>query len=271
MVSLSSMQQHGHFQEMPAGFAKPRDLAPFLKTLRRILEVESPDIIRWTPDGRAFEIHDMDSMMREVLPKYFKHRKYTSFQRQLNYFNFRKWTKSKASVCTFSNEFFVRDHPELAYRITRKKSMPTTKVNATKPNSNAVTRHISQAASSTVNSSFPTSTLDSLSMNQQMWKNADMSISIPVKFGGPTSSPLPSPTDVDAVFHEWDIMEPRRNASYPLFYGYHDNSLESFDWIDQIIPSSLAPSTYEDYLNTESPENSQMVRNTQFVFPAMRL
>ncbi|EEY59256.1 HSF-type DNA-binding protein, putative [Phytophthora infestans T30-4] len=84
---------------------------------------ESDTVLRWTPDGRAFEIHDMQEMTARVLPKYFKHCKYTSFQRQLNYFNFRKWTKSKAVVCTFSNDFFLRDQPELAWRITRKKSL----------------------------------------------------------------------------------------------------------------------------------------------------
>ncbi|EGZ24992.1 hypothetical protein PHYSODRAFT_285011 [Phytophthora sojae] len=101
----------------------PREVAPFLKSLRRMLQDESDAVLRWTPDGRAFEIHDMDEMMARVLPKYFKHSKYTSFQRQLNYFNFRKWTKSKAVVCTFSNDFFLRDQPELAWRITRKKSL----------------------------------------------------------------------------------------------------------------------------------------------------
>ncbi|KAE9299899.1 hypothetical protein PF008_g23137 [Phytophthora fragariae] len=109
----------------PASSASPppREVAPFLKSLRRMLQDESDAVLRWTPDGRAFEIHDMDEMMARVLPKYFKHSKYTSFQRQLNYFNFRKWTKSKAVVCTFSNDFFLRDQPELAWRITRKKSL----------------------------------------------------------------------------------------------------------------------------------------------------
>ncbi|KAL3657840.1 hypothetical protein V7S43_017218 [Phytophthora oleae] len=101
----------------------PREVAPFLKSLRRMLQDESDAVLRWTPDGRAFEIHDMHEMMAHVLPKYFKHCKYTSFQRQLNYFNFRKWTKSKAIVCTFSNDFFLRDQPELVWRITRKKSL----------------------------------------------------------------------------------------------------------------------------------------------------
>ena len=98
-------------------------VAPFLRSLRIILQIESEEVMRWTTDGLAFEILDMKLMTEHILPKYFKHSKYASFQRQLNYFNFRKWTKSKATRCTFSNEFFVRDHPELAWRITRKKSI----------------------------------------------------------------------------------------------------------------------------------------------------
>ncbi|KAG7380651.1 hypothetical protein PHYPSEUDO_006952 [Phytophthora pseudosyringae] len=103
--------------------AKPTEVAPFLRSLRQMLDSESPRILRWSADGKAFEIHDMAAMMRLVLPKYFKHGKYTSFQRQLNYFSFRKWTKSKAVVCTFSNQFFQRDQPALSWRITRKKSL----------------------------------------------------------------------------------------------------------------------------------------------------
>nr|CCA20520.1 HSFtype DNAbinding protein putative [Albugo laibachii Nc14] len=109
---------HDHVSKIDPG------LAPFLKSLRIILQNESQDIMRWTADGLAFEILDMGLMTERILPKYFKHSKYTSFQRQLNYFNFRKWTKSKATRCTFSNKFFVRDDPELAWCITRKKTVP---------------------------------------------------------------------------------------------------------------------------------------------------
>ncbi|KAG6951794.1 hypothetical protein JG688_00013587 [Phytophthora aleatoria] len=109
-----------------------KEVAPFLKSLRLMLDNESPQILRWTSDGNAFEIHDMAAMTGYVLPKYFKHRKYASFQRQLNYFHFRKWTKSRAVVCTFSNQFFQRDQPALTWRITRKRSLSPAK-SSTKP------------------------------------------------------------------------------------------------------------------------------------------
>ncbi|CAK4080465.1 unnamed protein product [Aphanomyces euteiches] len=116
---------HGFFSgdESPSESRKAREMAPFLRNLRNMLDRESPEVLRWNKDGTAFEIHDMDEMMNTVLPKYFKHKKYTSFQRQLNYFNFKKWTKSRANVCTFSNELFTRHEPHRSTYITRKKSM----------------------------------------------------------------------------------------------------------------------------------------------------
>ncbi|ETV96485.1 hypothetical protein H310_10216 [Aphanomyces invadans] len=100
-----------------------REMAPFLRNLRNMLEMESPEVLRWNKDGSAFEIHNMDELTHTILPKYFKHNKYTSFQRQLNYFHFKKWTKSRANVCTFSNDFFLRDDPDKSLWITRKKAL----------------------------------------------------------------------------------------------------------------------------------------------------
>ncbi|EEY62723.1 HSF-type DNA-binding protein, putative [Phytophthora infestans T30-4] len=115
------------WEQDPADGTPVKEVAPFLKSLRIMLDNESSRILRWTPDGHAFEIHDMAAMTDYVLPKYFKHRKYASFQRQLNYFHFRKWTKSRAVVCTFSNQFFQRDLPALTWRITRKRSLSPAK------------------------------------------------------------------------------------------------------------------------------------------------
>ncbi|CAH0485374.1 unnamed protein product [Peronospora farinosa] len=120
------MQAHPQTQES-ADVTPVKEVAPFLRSLRRMLDTESPYIVRWTPDGKAFEIYDIIAISDYVLPKYFKHCKNASFQRQLNYFNFRKWTKSRAVVCTFSNQFFQRDQPALMWRIRRKHSLSLTK------------------------------------------------------------------------------------------------------------------------------------------------
>lgn len=95
---------------------------PFLMLLRQMLDDASEAMIRWTGDGKAFEIIDVPAFIDHVLPKYFSHRNYASFQRQLNYFNFRKWTRVQATHCTFSNAIFTRDHPELMIQINRKRA-----------------------------------------------------------------------------------------------------------------------------------------------------
>ncbi|GLD98338.1 hypothetical protein PINS_up007035 [Pythium insidiosum] len=204
----------------PASESTPRDVAPFLKQLRRMLDNESAVILRWTRDGRAFEIHDMAQMTDYVLPKYFKHRKYTSFQRQLNYFNFRKWTKSKATVCTFSNEYFQRDRPELAWRITRKKSVHST---ASKARSSPPPAPVSTPAPAP-------------SAADSFWRATIHVPSSPAQ--GHSSKhflPMLSPTDVDVLpFHPFEAMEPIPHSHASAADA--TDLLESLDWIDVLLP-----------------------------------
>ncbi|CAI5738219.1 unnamed protein product [Hyaloperonospora brassicae] len=89
----------------------------FLRSLYAILQTEDPQIVSWVQNKAltpkcvtAFHILEMVRFEREVLPKYFKHQKFASFQRQLNNFGFRKWTKTQSSgVCTFSHNCFPPD------------------------------------------------------------------------------------------------------------------------------------------------------------------
>lgn len=89
----------------------------FLRSLYAILQTEDPHIISWVQNKdlkpnsvTAFHILEMKHFEREILPKYFKHQKFASFQRQLNNFGFRKWTKTQSSgVCTFSHNCFPPD------------------------------------------------------------------------------------------------------------------------------------------------------------------
>ncbi|KAF4038057.1 HSF-type DNA-binding [Phytophthora infestans] len=101
--------------------AKP-EAPKFLLLLYEILEVESSRVIRWSEDGLALQILDPMTVTEQILPKYFNHTNFHSFQRQLNYFGFRKWTKSKTDICTFSHPFFRENQPELLQLIKRKKA-----------------------------------------------------------------------------------------------------------------------------------------------------
>uniref|UniRef100_K3WRA9 HSF-type DNA-binding domain-containing protein n=1 Tax=Globisporangium ultimum (strain ATCC 200006 / CBS 805.95 / DAOM BR144) TaxID=431595 RepID=K3WRA9_GLOUD len=86
----------------------PTKVPKFLQSLYAILHDEDQNILTWSADGAYFQVLDVARLEREVLPKYFKHGKFTSFQRQLNNFSFRKWTKTRANVCTFSHDVLVR-------------------------------------------------------------------------------------------------------------------------------------------------------------------
>ncbi|CAM9881524.1 unnamed protein product, partial [Laminaria digitata] len=65
----------------------------FPSKLYEILEGENPDIVGWTSTGRGFEVRDHARLSSEVLGRFFKQDKFSSFQRQLNLYGFRKITK----------------------------------------------------------------------------------------------------------------------------------------------------------------------------------
>nr|CCA20048.1 HSFtype DNAbinding protein putative [Albugo laibachii Nc14] len=92
----------------------------FLRCLYEILKEEDPLIIAWSHYGTAFQIKQPALLATQILPNYFKHRNVSSFQRQLNYFGFKKWTKTQTDICTFSHPCFVRDNKEKMRLIKRK-------------------------------------------------------------------------------------------------------------------------------------------------------
>ena len=56
------------------------------------------------------DVHNPHKLASDVLHKYFRHSKYASFQRQLNYFGFRKLAgKGKMSPCSYVNDAATMD------------------------------------------------------------------------------------------------------------------------------------------------------------------
>ncbi|GMF31260.1 unnamed protein product [Phytophthora lilii] len=221
--------------------ARPKEVAPFLRSLRQMLDSESPAILRWTADGTAFEIHDMAAMMRLVLPKYFKHAKYTSFQRQLNYFSFRKWTKSKAVVCTFSNPFFQRDQPALAGRITRKKSLHATDAKRSESPRRASGSGSGNSTDEVATSKPSAATPKKSARTKKLTRRAPtpMAIKLPA---GEASSPasFPSPTDAFALDLSRVYGEVAEIRFHEPLAAPGEADAQSLDWVDALY-SSLEP------------------------------
>lgn len=83
-------------------------IAEFLYQLTKMLTDDNSEIIEWA-DGRI-KVHYPERLEGEVLHKYFRHSKFASFQRQLNYFGFRKIAgKGKMSPCSYVNEAATSD------------------------------------------------------------------------------------------------------------------------------------------------------------------
>ncbi|OQS01667.1 HSF-type DNA-binding protein [Achlya hypogyna] len=134
LAMTPSMPSMHHMNQMPMSLPTPLPtmqmdackrgwVAPFLLHLHQMLRRESPQIIRWTVDGKAFEILDKATMTEKILPKYFRNKNFASFQRQLNYFGFRKWSKSRAMHSTYSRDHFTRDNfDDLVYVKRQSKS-----------------------------------------------------------------------------------------------------------------------------------------------------
>jgi hypothetical protein len=86
--------------------------------LYRIIEDESDDIIKWQGEGTSFRIVDHDRFESEVIYKYFKHKKISSLQRQLNLYGFKCINRNDGKG-NFYHKNFMRDNLERVISIRR--------------------------------------------------------------------------------------------------------------------------------------------------------
>jgi HSF-type DNA-binding len=95
-------------ESLDDGNGQHHPIAEFLYQLTKMLTDDNNEIIEWI-DGRI-KVHYPERLEGEVLHKYFRHSKFASFQRQLNYFGFRKIAgKGKMSPCSYVNEGATSD------------------------------------------------------------------------------------------------------------------------------------------------------------------
>ncbi len=71
---------------------KNKNMIPnfLIKLLKILNEKENQDIISWNNDGESFVIKNINNFLTIVIPKYFKHKNFRSFVRQLNLYDFHK-------------------------------------------------------------------------------------------------------------------------------------------------------------------------------------
>jgi hypothetical protein len=90
----------------------------FPRRVAEILANENSDVIGWNPDGKSFRINDPLAFCGDILPRYFRHCKLTSFQRQLNLYGFQKVHVGPLGGAYF-HPLFQRDNVALMDQMKR--------------------------------------------------------------------------------------------------------------------------------------------------------
>jgi hypothetical protein len=99
-------------------------LNKFLSKTFHMIDNCPTDIATWSNSGDSFTIKDVQRFEKECLPKYFNHSKFSSFVRQLNFYNFQKLRgdpdlQIHTDSVRFAHEFFKMGRPDLLHKIQR--------------------------------------------------------------------------------------------------------------------------------------------------------
>lgn len=62
----------------------------FLRKTYHMIDTCDPSIATWSEDGETFIVKQPDVFSSKIIPQFFKHSKFSSFVRQLNFYGFRK-------------------------------------------------------------------------------------------------------------------------------------------------------------------------------------
>jgi hypothetical protein len=101
-----------------------------------MVDTSDPEVCTWSEDGGTFIVKDTQVFEKIIIPQFFKHNKFSSFVRQLNFYSFRKiryndsiridpeLEAKTAGYWRFYHPKFQKGHPEWLTDIKRTASHP---------------------------------------------------------------------------------------------------------------------------------------------------
>jgi len=108
------------------------DAPIFLKKTYEMIDTCGPEVATWSKDGTTFIIKNPDKFESEEIPKFFNHRNFSSFVRQLNFYGFRKIKTDPIRISdrpdksseefkywVFRHEKFLRGRPDLLSEVKK--------------------------------------------------------------------------------------------------------------------------------------------------------
>lgn len=90
----------------------------FVTKLYKMVDSEPTTIVSWIRGGTAFCIVDPKMMAEHCLPKYFRHRRFSSLIRQLNFYSFYRVQEGQLTI--YQHSFFRKGRPDLLVHIKRR-------------------------------------------------------------------------------------------------------------------------------------------------------
>lgn len=102
-------------------------VSPFIrKTFQMVSDDITNDTCTWDESGKSFIVRNELLFSSTVLPKYFRHKNFSSFVRQLNFYGFHKRSvTTKSQYIKFNHPYFQQNRIDLLIYIKRKPTEQT--------------------------------------------------------------------------------------------------------------------------------------------------
>ncbi|OQR99193.1 hypothetical protein ACHHYP_07197 [Achlya hypogyna] len=111
---------HGAFADSTDvdGLGSTNVTGSFVTKLFAMVETEPDSVVTWIREGTAFCIVQPKVLAETYLPKYFRHGRFSSLIRQLNFYSFYKVTEGSSII--YQHTYFRQGRPDLLQHIKRR-------------------------------------------------------------------------------------------------------------------------------------------------------